>query len=148
MSLKEKIQDNIKIAMKSKDNQVVSVLRMLNAAILNKEKAKLKELTEDEVIEVIFSETKKRKDSIEQYGKGGRQALVDQEQAELEILQKYLPKQMTEDVIRKLVQEKIKQTGVESPKEIGKLMSVLMPLIKGKADGKLVSQIVQEELTK
>ncbi len=160
MSLKEIIQGDTKKAMISKDALKVSVLRMVSAAISNKEKDKrgklAKEgaeeletkslLTDEESLEVISSEVKKRRDSIEQYEKGGRQDLADQEKKELEILQKYLPEQMSEEEIRKIVKEKIAETGVSGPKEMGKLMGALMPVVKGKADGKLVSKIVQEEL--
>lgn len=160
MTLKEKIKEDTKKAMIGKDVLKVSVLRMVAAAVSNKEKDKrgklAKEtmedletkslLTDEEILEVLVSEAKKRGDSIEQYEKGGRQDLVDQEKKELEILRTYLPEQMSEEEIRKIVKEKIAETGVNGPKEMGKLMAALMPLVKGKADGKLVSKIVQEEL--
>lgn len=160
MSLKETIQNDVKKAMMDKDTLKVSVLRMVLAAISNREKDKrgklAKEgvedlekeslLTDEEVLEVLSSEVKKRRDSIEQYEKGGRKDLVEQEQKEVEVLQSYLPEQMSEEEIRKIVKEKIAETGVSGPKEMGKLMGALMPLVKGKADGKLVSKIVQEEL--
>ena len=162
MSLKEKIQTDIKKAMQEKDQLKVSVLRMLMAAVFNKEKEKraklskteeelekldeLSKLTDEEIIEVISSENKKRKDSIEQYEKGNRQDLADQEKKESEILTKYLPEQMPQEEIRKLVKEKIKEIGASRPKDIGKVMGTLMPQLKGKADGTVVNKIVQEEL--
>lgn len=164
MSLKEKIQADIKKAMQDKDQIRVSVLRMVLAAVFNKEKEKrmklaksgeeiekleeMSKLTDEEIIAVISSEAKKHKDSIEQYQKGNRSDLVGQEQKELEILKEYLPEQMPEDEIRKLVKEKIDQLGASGPQDIGRIMGALMAQIKDKADGSLVSRIVQEELKK
>lgn len=162
MSLKEKIQSEVKQAMLGKNALVVSVLRMLLAAVQNREKEKraklskkekdiaqlekLSQLSDEEILEVISSEAKKRKDSIEQFAQGGRNDLVEKEKSELEILVKYLPAQMPEDEIRKIIQEKIKELGIGGPKEIGQLMGAVMPQIKGKADGGLVNKIVREEL--
>ncbi len=162
--LKEKIQLNIKKAMTEKDALTVSVLRMIMAAVFNKEKEKrnkiskteeelekldkLSQLTDEEVIEVISSEAKKRKDSIEQYEKGNRKDLADQEKKELEILVDYLPEQIDEEEIRRLVKEKIEELGASSLQETGRVMGAVMPQFKGKADGNIVSKIVQEELKK
>jgi hypothetical protein len=161
VSLKEKIQIDLKKALQEKGELRVSVLRMLMAAIFNKEKEKraklskteevekleeLSKLTEEEVLEVISSEAKKRKDSIEQYEKGNRQDLADQEKKELEILMDYLPEQMSEEEIRKLVKEKIADLGASGPQDIGKVMGALMSQLKGKAEGGIVNKIVQEEL--
>jgi len=162
MNLKEKIQADIKKAMVEKKTLEVSVLRMLMATILNKEKEKraklgkeekdlgkldeLSKLNDEELIEAVSVEVKKRKDSIEQYGKGGRDDLVKQEKEELDILTKYMPEQMSEDEIRKIVKEKIKEVSASGPQDTGKVMGVAMPQLKGKADGGLVSKIVQEEL--
>ncbi len=164
MSLKERIQASLKKAMSEKDQLKVSVLRMLMAAVFNKEKEKraklskteeelekldeLSKLTDEEIIEVISSEGKKRRDSIEQYEKGNRQDLAEQEKKELEILADYLPEQMGEEEIKKLVQEKIEEIGASGPKDTGKVMGALMPQLKGKADGTTVNKIVQEELKK
>jgi len=164
MSLKEKIQADTKKAMQARDQLKVSVLRMLMAAVFNKEKEKraklsksgedlekldkLSKLTDEETTEVISSEAKKRKDSIEQYEKGNRQDLADQEKKELKILVSYLPEQMSEEEISKLVKEKIEELGASGPKDTGKVMGALMTQLKGKADGNLVNKIVQEELGK
>jgi hypothetical protein len=164
VSLKEKIQADIKKAMQDKDQIRVSVLRMVLAAVFNKEKEKrmklaksgeeiekleeMSKLTDEEVITVISSEAKKHKDSIEQYQKGNRPDLVEQEQKELEILEEYLPEQMSEDEIRKLAKEKIDQLGASGLQDTGRVMGALMAQIKDKADGSLVSRIVQEELKK
>ena len=146
MSLKEKIKSELNSAMKEKETLKVSVLRMVMAAVLNKEKEKKEELNDQEIIDVISSEIKKRKDSIEQYQKGGREDLADQENNELKILMGYMPEQMPEDEIRKLVKDKIKELSIDGPNEAGKVMGSLMPLIKGKADGSLVNKIALEEL--
>jgi len=162
MSLKEKIQVETKKAMQAKDRLKVSVLRMLMAAVFNKEKEKriklskseedlkkldeLSKLTDEETTEVISSEVKKRKDSIEQYEKGNRQDLADQEKKELEILMEYLPEQMSEEEIRKLVKAEIEKLGASGPKDTGKVMGAAMSQLKGKAEGNLVNKIVQEEL--
>jgi len=164
MSLKEKIQSDIKTAMQEKQAEKLSVLRMVMAAVLNKEKEKraklskeeqdekklseLSELSDEETLEVITSEAKKRKDSIEQYEKGNRQDLADQEKSELKILDEYLPEQMDEDEVRKIIADKIKELGASGPQDTGKVMGAVMGQLKGKADGNLVNEIVQEELKK
>ncbi len=164
MSLKEKIQANIKKAMQDKDALKVSVLRMVMANVLNKEKEKraklskageeenkldeLSKLTDKEFIEVVSSEAKKRKDSIEQYQKGNREDLAEQEKKELDILTEYLPEQMSEEEIKKIIKQKIEELGASTPQETGRVMGAIMPQLKGKADGNLISKIVQEELKK
>lgn len=167
MELKEKIRLNLNSALKEKRTLEVLVLRQLLAAILNKEKEKrfkAKEekdiqLTDEEVIEVISSEAKKRRESIVEFEKGKRQDLVEKEKKELEILEKYLPEQLPEEEIRKLIKEAIEKTDAKEIKDYnpsttrqgkniyGKVMAELMPKIKGKADGTLVSKIVKEFLT-
>lgn len=162
--IKDKIKEDLKKAMQEKDTLKLSVLRMVSSYVFNKEKdnrAKLSKageeegkldemskLTEEEVIEVVSSEVKKRKDSIEQYEKGGRSDLAENEKKELEILMDYMPEQMGEDEIRKIVKEKIEELGIGSPQETGKLMGAIMPQFKGKTDGNIVGRIVQEELKK
>jgi len=156
MNFKEKIQKDLNEAVKAKEELKTSVLRLLLAAILNKEKEKryrLKEekdalLNDEETLEVILSEAKKRKESIELYGKGGREELVEKEKKELGILQKYLPEQISEDELSSLVQAAIAKVGAKEMKDMGKIMAVLMPQIKGRADGNLVSKIVKELLAK
>jgi len=163
VSLKEKIKNDLKEAMQSQNTLRVSVLRLVLSAIANKEKEKraklskseeeskleeLSQLSDEEVTEVLFSEVKKRKESIKQYQEGGREDLAQQEKKELEILNDYLPQQMSEEEIREIVKDKIKESGASGPQDTGKVMGVLMPQLKGKAEGALVSQIVQEELKK
>ena len=146
--LKNKITEDIKTALKSGDKRRRMVLGMAIAAIKNKEIEKRGELSEEEVVAVIASEVKKRRDSVEQFEKGGRPELAEQEKAEAKILMEYMPEQMSEDTIRAEVQKAIKETGAKDIKEMGKVLGALMPKLKGKADGQMVSKIVKEELSK
>ncbi len=149
MSLRNKIPEELKNALRNKNAVELSVLRMLQSAIRNKEIEKNKgELTDEEVIEVVGTEIKKRKESIESYMKGQRQDLVDNEKAEIEVLAKYMPKQMTEDEVREEARKAIGEASVTTVKEIGKVMKIIMPRTKGKADGSLVNMVVKEELEK
>jgi uncharacterized protein YqeY len=162
MSLKEKIQADLKENLKKDDKVLISVLRLLSSAIHNKEIEKrtklaktepqekleeLSKLTDEEVLEVISSETKKRKEAILEFKKGNREDLVKKEKAELEILEKYLPEQSSEEEIKKLAKEAIEKVGAKEQKDIGKVMAELMPKVKGKADGSLVSKIVKDLLS-
>lgn len=165
MELKQRIQEDLKTALKEKKELELSVLRMLNAAITNKEKEKrykiskikieLKEkeldkeswLADEETMEVISSEIKKRKESALLFGKGERQDLVEKEKKEMEILQRYLPEQLSEEEIKKLAKETIEKVNAKGVGEMGKVMSELMPRIKGKADGGSVSKIIKELLS-
>ena len=155
MVLKQQIQDDLNEAVKGREELISSVLRLLLSAILNKEKEKrykLKEdkdvpLTDEEIIGIVSSEIKKRREAIELYEKGGRQELADKEKKEAVILQKYLPEQMSEVELKKLVVGAIKKTGAKEQKDMGKVMAELMPKTKGKADGSLISKVVKELLT-
>lgn len=146
---KQELQDKLKQSMLAKNSFKTSVLRMVLSAVgyyeINKGGAGYT-ASEEDVMAVIEKEAKQHRDSIEQFKAGGRQDLADKETKELEILQAYLPAQMSEEEIRKLVIEAVKQIGVKTPAELGKVMGVLMPKTKGKADGSIVSKIVREEL--
>jgi len=164
--LKEEIQNTTTKAMKEGDEAVLSTLRMMLAAIVSKEKEKryktskqkpdlneeglVKEsqLTDEEIIDVIASEVKKRRDAVVLYEKGNRQELADKEKKEIEILQKYLPEQLSEEKIREIVKEAIEKTSAKEIKDMGRVMAELMPKIKGKADGSIVSAIIKELLLK
>ncbi|MBU2539635.1 GatB/YqeY domain-containing protein [Patescibacteria group bacterium] len=164
--LKEEIQNEITQAMKDGNNLVCSTLRMLSASIVFKEKekrfkiSKLKpdlseegliresQLQDEDIIEVVSSEIKKRKDSVTAYEEGNRQELVDKEKKEIEILQKYLPKQISEDEVRKIVTEAVAKIGAKEIKDMGRVMKDLNLKIKGRADNSLVSKIVKELLEK
>jgi uncharacterized protein YqeY len=146
MGLRETIDGDIKGAMKSGAKDKVSALRMLSAALKNKQIEKRAPLTDGEVLDTVRSLIKQRKDSIEQFAKGGRQDLVDKEAAEVAILEVYLPQQMGREEIEKLVREVIGQTGAQGAKDMGKVMKALVPLLAGRADNKLVSELVKSSL--
>lgn len=147
--LKNQLKDELKQAMLSKDTVKTSVLRMIISAVgyaeIQKGGAGYSASDED-VMQVIQKEAKQHKDSIEQFKNAGRDELVAKEEGELKILETYLPEQMDEEEIKKLVDEAITQTGASSPTDMGKVMGALMPKTKGKADGALVSKIVRESL--
>ncbi len=148
--LKDKIQEDLKAAMLARDEAKLSAIRMLKSALQYHEIQKGGAgytATDEDVIDVIGREIKKRKESIELYEKGGRQELADKEKAEVDVLQAYLPEQMSEDEVRTLVEEAIKQTGASSMQDMGKVMGALMPKTKGKADAGLVSQLVKQKLS-
>lgn len=149
--LKQQLRDELKESMIAKDELRKSVLRMLISAITYYEIQKGGagyEATDEDVLSVIDKQVKQRKDSIEQFEKAGRQELADKEKAEMALLEKYLPEQMSEEEVRELVKEAIEQTGASSPQDMGKVMGALMPKVKGKADGGLVSRLVKEALSK
>ena len=148
--LKVNLQEELKQSMLARNELKTSVLRMLLSAInyyeINKGGAGYV-ATEEDIMTVIQNQAKQRRDSIEQFKAAGRQELVDKETKELEILSVYLPEQMNEEEITKLVKEAIAQTGATSMQDMGKLMGALMPKVKGKADGNVVNSIVRKELS-
>lgn len=139
--------DDLKIAMKAKDKLKVDTIRMANAAIKNAEINSKKELTDEQVLDILAKEIKMRRDSLEEYRKANRPEAVEKIEQEINIVLAYMPAQLSEQDLRILIQETIQQTGAQSPKDMGKLMGALMPKVKGKADGKLVNSIVKELLT-
>jgi hypothetical protein len=146
MSIKAKLTEDMKTAMKAKDAVRLSTIRMVNSVIKNKEIDQRHELSDEDVVAVISSSLKQRKDSIEQFKAGGRQDLVDKEEAEVAILMSYLPQQLTENEIREIVKSAVAETSATSAKDMGKVMKVIMPKTKGKADGGLVNKVVKELL--
>ena len=146
MSLKEQLTADMKDAMKNKEKNRLAVIRMVRGAIRQQEIDGQKELGEDDVIAVISKEVKMRRDSIEEFKKGGREDLVEKTQAEIDVLMPYLPAQLSEDEVRELVKAAVEQTGASTPKDMGKVMGVLMPKVKGRADGKMVNTIVKSFL--
>ncbi len=146
MGLRENIDTDLKVALKSGAKDKVSTLRMLNAALKNKQIDKRRALTEEEVIETVRSLIKQRKDSIEQFAKGGRQDLVDKESAEVIFLEAYLPQQLSREEVEGMVRDVIAKTGAQGAKDMGKVMKALIPVIGGRADGKLVSELVKHAL--
>jgi len=148
MSLTEQLQADIKTAMRDGDAQRRDTLRMALAAAQNAAKEKRAPLTEDEALAVLTRQVKTRRESIKAYRDAGRDDLADKEQAEIDVLAPYLPEQLGEAEVRALVVEAIAATGASSPKDMGRVMGALMPKVRGRADGKLVSSIVNEELAK
>lgn len=146
MSLKEQLTNDMKEAMKAHDKDRLAVIRMVRGAVRQQEIDGKKELGDEDVLAVIGKEVKMRRDSIEEFRKGGREDLVEKTEAEIAVLMPYLPAQLSEEEIRGLVQAAVKQTGAASPKDMGKVMGVLMPKVKGRADGKTVNAIVRSML--
>jgi len=163
MALKQKIQEDLKNAIRKREETGSLVLRMILASLHNREiekKSKLRkqgkteeeitkegELTDEEITEVISSEVKKRKEAISEFEKGKREDLVKKERTEVEILQKYMPEQISEEDIKKLAKEAIEKVGATEIKDMGKVMGQLMLKVKGKADGSMVNKIVKELLS-
>ena len=138
---------DVKSAMKNKEADKLSALRFLQAAIKNKEiDVRPNEITEDDVLGVIKKAVKQRKDSIEQYGQAGRDDLVQKETFELEIIQAYLPEQLSEEAVAKIVEQVIAETGASSMKDMGAVMQAVMAKTAGAADNKVVSQLVRGKL--
>lgn len=148
MILKEKITGDMIAAMKAKEEIKVSVLRLLKAAVMKFEVSgdKKKEATDEEVLQIIGKEVKQRKDSIEAYRKGGREELAVKEEAELKILQTYLPVQMSEEELKTVINQVVSQTGMVSKADFGKVMGAVMAQTKGKTDGQTVSRLVGQIL--
>ncbi|HEY3363617.1 MAG TPA: GatB/YqeY domain-containing protein [Symbiobacteriaceae bacterium] len=149
MGLSERLTEDMKVAMKAGPEAKVRLdtIRFLKAALKNLEIDKKAPLAEEEILGVITKQVKQLKDSMEEFERGGRQDLVAKAQAEVEILSGYLPQQMSEAEVRDLVKQVIAEVGAQSPKDMGKVMGQLVPRTKGRADGKLVNQIVKELLS-
>jgi uncharacterized protein YqeY len=146
MSLKERIDADYKTAMKERDALRVSVLRLLRSAIHNAEIDRQRALTDDEILGVIQSEIRKRCESIEAFQQGGRADLAEREQAELAILETYLPQPLSRAELEALVRETIQEVGALSVRDMGKVMAVLMPKVRGRADGREVNELVRQLL--
>jgi len=147
MTLQEKIQSHLAESMKNKDQLRLSVLRMMKTAVKNKEIEKMKTLDEAEAIAVLNTLVKQRKDSAEQFRAGGREEMALKEEAEIRIIEEYLPAAASEDDIQKAVGEAIQETGATSIKDMGKVMKATMARLAGKtADGARISQLVKEKL--
>jgi hypothetical protein len=144
--LREKIADDMRDAMKARDPARVAALRMLMAAVKNAEVEKRHELADDEVLDVVTKEAKRRRESIEAFEKGGRDDLVTKESAELAVLESYLPERLSDDELETIVDAAIAETGAASPKQMGDVMKALMPKLRGRADGAQVSALVKSRL--
>jgi len=147
MTLQDNIQSQITDAMRSKDALRLSVLRMMKTAVKNKEIEKMKTLEEPEVLAVLNSLLKQRRDSVEQFRKGGREELAQKEEAEIKIVEEFLPAAASDDDIRNAIAAAIRETGAASIKDMGKVMKAALTQLAGKtADGGRVSQLVKEKL--
>ena len=146
--MRNQILDDLKTAMKNQDKERLSVIRMVKGAIQMSELNKKHELSDEEVIDVITKEIKSRKDSISEFEKGGREDLIEKTQSEIDILKEYLPKQLTETEINQIIDKVFDEVKPESSKDMGKIMKVLTPQVKGKADMGLISKIVKEKIEK
>jgi uncharacterized protein YqeY len=137
----------LKEALKSRDDLKVSVIRMVKASLKNKEIEKMSSLTDDEILQILSTLAKQRRESIEQFSAAGRIDLADKETRELAIIQSYLPKQLSPEELDNLIRAAIGESGASSLNDLGKVMKVLMPKVQGVADGKLVNQRVKELLS-
>ncbi len=142
-----KMQDALKQAMLNKDNTRRDVLRMTLSAFKQVEIDERRDLSAEDVVSILQREIKKRRDSVDEAHQAGREDVAEQEATELKMLEGFLPEQLSREQIAALVQDAIRQTGAASPKDMGKVMGVLMPQVKGKADGKLVNEVVREQLS-
>jgi uncharacterized protein YqeY len=146
MNLSDRLTDEMKQAMKDKDKLKLSTIRMVRSSIQNTEIELKRSLFEDEILQILSREIKQRKDSLQEFKKAGRDDLVDNLAAEIDIISKYLPEQLTEEDIQEIVRQTIQELGASSKADMGKVMGALMPKTKGRADGKLVNQIVLQFL--
>lgn len=146
MSLKKKLQEDWKQALKSRNKLKANTISMAKAAILLVEKTDGRKLDDEEIYEVISKEVKQRREAILKFEKGNRQGLIEQGNPEIEILLNYLPQQLSEEEICEIVRQAVNKVGANSIKDIGKVMATVVPSTKGRADGKLVSQIVKQYL--
>lgn len=146
MSLKERLLENMKTAMKDRDTIRKDTIQMARAAVLQVEKDKRVTLDDEGVTDVIAKEVKKRKDVLPEYEKSGRQDLIDALKKEIEILAQYLPSQMSAEEVEALVRETIAGLGAKSASDMGKVMQAVMPKLKGRADGRIVNEMVRKFL--
>lgn len=146
MSLKSRLQDDLKLAMKNKDTVKKSVVTLIRSAIKQYEVDNRVELEEDGVIDIIAKQLKQRRDSLVEFQKAGREDLIQQTEAEIEVLKEYLPQQLSEEEIEVIVKETIAEVGASLSKDMGKVMSAIRPKVKGRADGKLVNELVKKNL--
>ncbi len=146
MSLIKQFDDDLRSALKASARAKVSVLRMVKAAVKNRQIEKGRELTDEEIVSVLSSMVKQGRESIEQFAKAGRADLVSKEEEEIAVLQAYLPRQLSGDEIDGLILDAIRESSAKTPQDMGKVMRILMPRVKGVADGKYVNQRVKELL--
>ncbi len=147
MNIDEKVNGEMVSAAKAKDQVRLSAIRMMKAAMQNREIDLKRKLNEVEFLQLLSSMVKQRKDSIDQFRKGGREDLVEKEEAQLKVIQSFMPQQMSEEDVVREIEAAIREVGAVSVKDMGKVMKVLMPKLTGKADGKIVGEKVKEKLS-
>ena len=147
MGLKSEIQETVKVAMKSGDAVTLSTLRLLLAAVQNEEIRVRKELTTEEIQKIIATLRKQRNEAIDLFRKGGREELAKKEEAELAVLQRFLPQPLSEDEMKGLIQESITEIGAKGVEDLGKVMKLVMPKVSGRGDGKRVNELAKELLS-
>lgn len=148
MSLLERLNQDMKQAMKNKDKDKLSVIRMVKASLQNEAiKQNKNELSEEEELTVLSRELKQRKDSLQEFENADRSDLVDKVQAEIVIVNEYMPEQLSEEEVLDIVKETISETGATSKAEMGKVMAAIMPKVKGKADGSMINKLVLQQLS-
>lgn len=148
MDINVKLNEEMVAAAKAKDKIRLSAIRMLKTSLHNKEISLMRALNEGEVLQVLSSMIKQRKDSIEQFAKGGRTDLVEKEESELKVIQEFMPAQMSADEVDDVIKKTIEEAGAVSIKDMGKVMKLLMPKLTGVADGKVVGEKVKAFLSK
>jgi uncharacterized protein YqeY len=146
MSLSERLNEDMKQAMKNQEKFKLSVIRMVRSTIKNVEIDQRKTLDDNEVLDILSREIKQRKDSLQEFEKAGRSDLADPLKLEIAIIAEYMPQQLSDDEVKTIVQQTIQEVGASSKADMGKVMGALMPKVKGRADGKLVNQLVQQFL--
>lgn len=146
MSLSKTLKRDLKEALKSRDSLKVSVFRMLLSSLHEKEIEKIRDLSEDEEIEVLSAEAKKRREAIEAYRQGGREDLAEKEKRELRIIEGYLPERMSSEELEDLVRKVVSEVGAASPSDLGRVMGAVMPKVGGRAEGAEVRKVVEEVL--
>ncbi len=148
MSLKEKLADDLKSAMKDKNVIRKNVVQMVRAGVLQIEKDKKVTLDDEGVLDVIAKQLKQRRDSLPDYEKSGREDLIAELKAEMDVLMEYLPKQLTKEELEEIVRQAVESIGASSMKDMGKIMAEVMPKTKGRADGKMINEIAKAMLNK
>lgn len=146
MSLKEKLMQDMKASMREKDILRKNTIQLVRSAILQEEKDNQVELSDDQVIQIIASQVKKRKSSIPEYEKGGRTDLVEELNKEINILMTYLPEQLSDEELASIIDDVINEVGASSMKDMGKVMSAIIPKVQGRADNKKVSESIRNKL--
>ena len=147
MGIKKKLMEDMKRAIKEKDKSRLSIIRLALAALQNKEKELIRELSEQEAIQVISGLVKKGRESIEQFKAGQREDLVAKEEKEIEVLQSFLPQQLTPEELEVEISRAVEEAGASTPKDLGKVMKILMPRIAGRAEGRVVNELVRKRLS-